>query len=454
MVDKISEKRISRRVRAILRARFFIEGDSKPKEGLVRNISLTGLIIKGVDEAVPISSDLEINIYSPRLMAPIKVKGKVVRIEEEEKLYNYGVAFVDLIPEHKEIISHWARVEGIDRILSIAVKHQASDVHLVSGQPPVMRVFGELHNMGDVVISPQEIQDLVYSILNEKQKKQFEELLELDMLYVNDYGRFRVNVHKEKNQMGAVIRYIATEIKSIKELSLPTVIADLALKPNGLIIVAGPMGSGKSTTMAAMIDLINREKKKVVVSLEEPIEYLYKSRKSLIIQREVGIDTHSFVSALKHVVRQDTNVIMIGELRDIDSISFAISAAETGSLVLTTLPTSDVISTINRILDVFPPEQQSFIRTRLSEVLRGIICQMLLPRVDVKGRVVATEVLVTNAASCNIVRKGNLEDLRSIVETGSKMGMHTMKTSIESLYDQGKISHEDYQAYLSNLTKI
>ena len=445
-----SEKRKSNRIYAVLKVSFIIQGDEtrKVREGLAGNISIDGFILKGVVEPVAISTVLIVEIHSPRVLAPISVQGRVVRIEEQDKAYNLGIVFENITVNDRNLIKQWVRVQGIDKILSAAVKHSASDIHLAVGQPAIMRVHGELQNINDLILSQEEIKDLVNGMLNEIQRQQFEKELELDILYVNDFGRFRMNVYQERGQIGAALRYIPTEVKSLRDWDLPVVIGELALKPNGLILVTGVQGSGKSTTLSAMIDAINKEKKKVIVSLEEPIEYMYKMKKSIIIQREVGIDTHSFLAALKHVVRQDSNVVLIGELRDLESISFAISAAETGALVLTTLPTLDVVATVNRIMDVFPPSQQQHIRSRLAEVLRGIVSQMLVKRSDKPGRMIATEILVCASAAANIIRKGNLEDLRSIVETGSKYGMHTMSSSLQLLYENSVISRDTLESNL------
>ncbi|MDD5044900.1 MAG: PilT/PilU family type 4a pilus ATPase [Candidatus Omnitrophica bacterium] len=340
----------------------------------------------------------------------------------------------------------------LDKILNFAIQKKASDIHFVSNQPPIMRLYDELIPVHDKVLSPDEIKGLIYGFLPDRQKEKFETELELDTSYVNDMGRFRVNVHQEKGQLGAAFRHISTQIKSATELGLPKVVADLALKPNGLILVTGPTGSGKSTTLAAMIELINQSRKCMIISLEDPIEYLYQSKKSIIRQREIGFDSHSFIDALKHTLRQDVDVILIGEIRDLDSITVALTAAETGHLVLTTLHTTDTISTINRVIDVFPAGQQQQVRMQLAETLRGIIAQILIPKKDRTGLAVATEIMIQTPAVANVIRQGNSEQLRSILQTGAQFGMQTMDSSLLQLYKDGIISLEDAKTFVKDPT--
>jgi twitching motility protein PilT len=240
----------------------------------------------------------------------------------------------------------------------------------------------------------------------------------------------------------------------LSELHLPPVLEELARRPSGLILVTGPAGCGKSTTVAAMIEIINKERKSLIMSLEEPIEYIFKSKKSIIEQREIGIDAISFQSALKYIVRQDIDVVFIGEIRDLNSISVAISAAETGHLVLTTLHTMDALSSINRIVDVFPSLQQRQVRMQLAETLRGVVSQVLLPRQDKEGRIVATEVLVCNSAVANLIRKDNISEIRGIMETGSRFGMHTLDHSLENLFSQSLVSREAVLAYTNDVSRF
>ncbi|MCM8779590.1 MAG: PilT/PilU family type 4a pilus ATPase [Candidatus Omnitrophica bacterium] len=427
------------------------EKEAVYKDAISTDIGQEGILIQA-KEAFSIGTQLELYITSVRLNSPIKTTGKVVRIEEVEegKTYNIGITFIHIEPRYADFIKKYIQSVDLDKILNFAIQNKCSDVHILAGQPPIMRVFGELKPVHDKILSAEEAKDLIYGFLTERQKERFERELELDVSYVNDLGRFRVNIHREKGQVGAAFRFITTEIKSLAELGLPKVVEDLVRKPNGLILVTGPTGCGKSTTLAAMIEQINRERKCMIISLEDPIEFLYKSKKSIIRQREIGFDSHSFVEALKHTLRQDVDVILIGEIRDLDSISIALTAAETGHLVLTTLHTTDAISTINRIVDVFPASQQAQIKTQLAETLRGIVAQLLLPRKDRTGLVVATEILVSNSAVANIIRQGNNEQISNVIQTGTQYGMQTMDSSLLNLCKEDLISLEDAKLYIKD----
>ncbi|MCM8771013.1 MAG: PilT/PilU family type 4a pilus ATPase [Candidatus Omnitrophica bacterium] len=455
MKEKFIEKRRYSRIPVTLTIKYCKEDELEPiyKDAISNDISEGGILIQ-TKESLPVGTPLKLYITSVRLTSPIQISGKVVRVEEVEegKLYNLGIAFTAIEQKHTDFIKKYIQTVDLDKILNFAVQKRASDIHLVANQPPIMRLYGELIPVHDRALNAEEVKGLIYGFLTERQKEKFEKDLELDTSYINDMGRFRVNVHQEKGQLGAAFRYISTEIKSISELGLPKVVEDLARKPNGLIVVTGPTGSGKSTTLAAMIEQINRERKCMIISLEDPIEYLYQSKKAIIRQREIGFDSHSFIEALKHTLRQDVDVILIGEIRDLDSISIALTAAETGHLVLTTLHTTDAISTVNRIVDVFPSSQQQQIRMQLAETLRGIIAQLLLPRKDKQGLVVANEILVQTPAVANIIRQGNTEQLRTIIQTSTQLGMQTMDSSLLKLITDGAIAYETALPYVKDPT--
>ena len=444
------ERRKFRRIPVALKVSYRKEGEPKEnsRESLAENISEGGVLITSTDP-IFISTILDLDISSPQLPEPIEIKGRVIWIQEinEGKAYELGVSFVKIADKDTLFIKRYIESVDLDNILNFAVKNNASDVHFVAGKPPIIRVYGELKPMDAKVLSSGEIKGLIYGFLNEQQKEEFEKELELDVSFTNDLGRFRVNVHQEKGQLGAAFRYIATDIKSPRELGLPDAIEVLARKPIGLVIVTGPTGSGKSTTLASMIEVINKERNCMIISLEDPIEYLYTSKKSIIKQREIGFDARSFVNALKHTLRQDVNVILVGEIRDLDSIAIAITAAETGHLVLTTLHTSDAPSSINRIIDVFPSDQQQQVRMQVADSLRGVISQVLLPRRDKEGRVVAAEVLVCTTAISNLIRQQTVEQIRSYMTTGKEFGMQTMDVALEILYKQGIISRETALIY-------
>jgi twitching motility protein PilT len=455
-MEKAAEKRKFSRIPNTIKVVYSIEGDPAKAniEAVTNNIGEGGILLY-VAEPLPVSAKIDLGLYSPRLPFPIKTKSKIVWVNEiKPQLYEVGIAFCEIKDADSRLIRKWVRTVDLDKILLQAVKKEASDIHFISEQPPIMRIFGELTPAHSNPLSADEVKGMVYEMLNDQQKEQFERDLELDFSYVNDTGRFRVNIHQEKGQVGMAIRYIPTDVKTITELCLPVAIKDLAHKPNGLILVTGPIGSGKSTTLAAMIEVINKERKCIVMSLEEPIEYLYKSKKSYIEQREIGMDARSFQNALKYTVRQDVDVILIGEIRDLESITIALTAAETGHLVLTTLHTIDTISTINRIIDVFPANQQQQIRMQLAETLRGIISQVLLPRKDREGRIVAAEVLVATPAVSNTIRRGNLEELHNMMTMGAQYGMRTMDRSLEELYNDAIVSLESILPYVKDLSRF
>jgi twitching motility protein PilT len=452
------EKRKTRRISVNIRVNYYPENDPAKKtiEAVINNISEEGLLILCNPQPLAITTILELEICSLRQAAAIKAKGRVVWVKEvrEQKQYEMGVAFSEIKEKDLIFIKQWINSIDLDRILGIAVKNKASDVHMVSGQPPTMRLYGELKPIPGSELTPEDIKAMIYGILSKQHREKFEQDMELDISYVNDSGRFRVNLHQEKGQIGAAFRCLPTEVMGLAELHLPPILEELARRPSGLILITGPAGCGKSTTVAAMIEIINKERKSLIMSLEEPIEYIFKSKKSIIEQREIGIDAVSFHSALKYIVRQDIDVVFIGEIRDLNSISVAISAAETGHLVLTTLHTMDTLSSISRIVDVFPSQQQRQVRMQLAETLRGIVSQVLLPRQGKEGRIVATEVLVCNSAVANLIRKDNISEIRGIMETGSRFGMHTLDHSLENLYSQGLVSREAVLAYTNDAARF
>ncbi|KGG81451.1 twitching motility protein PilT [Caloranaerobacter azorensis H53214] len=330
---------------------------------------------------------------------------------------------------------------NIYELLKKTIELGASDLHITVGYPPVMRINGELIKHGEETLTPEENINLVKQILDEDKFKQLEINGEIDTSYsIAGLGRFRVNIYKQRGTYGMAIRVVSLRIPTIEELGLPEIVRELSRKQRGLILVTGPTGSGKSTTLASMIDCINKERSCHILTLEDPIEYLHKHNKSIINQREIGSDSRNFASALRAALRQDPDVILVGEMRDLETISIAITAAETGHLVLSTLHTIGAAKTIDRIIDVFPPHQQQQIKIQLSTVLEGIISQQLLPRIDNQGRVLALEIMIATPAIRNLIREGKTYQIQTAIQTGMKFGMQTMDNSLINLFKQGLIS--------------
>jgi twitching motility protein PilT len=339
--------------------------------------------------------------------------------------------------------------ERIEHLLRTGFDHKASDIHISVGVPPVMRINGELRRYGNDMNMPDDTEAMARAIIPEKLWETFKAKGELDFSYgLAGTSRFRVNAYHQRNCVSLAIRVVPTTIPTLEDLQLPTILKRIAEKPQGLVLVTGPTGSGKSTTLAAMIQYINKTMRRHIVTLEDPIEYLHKHGNSIIDQREVGFDTNSFANGLRAALRQDPDVILVGEMRDLDTIQTAITAAETGHLVLGTLHTSSAPATINRIIDVFPSSQQAQIRIQIASVLVSVISQRLFPTVDKKGRRSATEILVNNAAVANLIRNEKIHQIMSIMQTSKAYGMHTLEMSIKELIQSGTISKEAAEPYL------
>jgi len=333
---------------------------------------------------------------------------------------------------------------GLNDYLFDALREGASDLHVTVGLPPMVRVNGEVRPLDYPKLTPQMTREMIYDILTSDQRQRLENDWELDMSYtLPRTSRFRVNVYFQRGSLGAAFRTIPHEIKSFGQLGLPKAIEEMTEKPRGLVLVTGPTGSGKSTTLAAMIDRINETRSEHIMSVEDPIEFLHQHKRCIVNQREVNQDTKSFAGALKHVLRQDPDVILVGEMRDLETISIALTSAETGHLVFGTLHTQDAPQTIDRVIDVFPAGQQGQIRVQLANALQGVITQTLLPRKDGGGRVVACEILVPTPGVRNLIREGKVHQIYSAMQTGGKFGMQTMDASLVELVRRGLVSREE-----------
>ncbi|MRG87492.1 type IV pilus twitching motility protein PilT [Salinibacillus xinjiangensis] len=339
--------------------------------------------------------------------------------------------------------------EKLDDLLYAAYKEEASDVHLTVGLPPIFRVHGQLKRLDKIPYSQDEMLDMAFAVMSESLKSDFEQNGEVDFSYeLIDISRFRINVYKQRNGVSIAIRLVPSKVPTIKDLMLPDVLTKIAKKPQGLVLVTGPTGSGKSTTLAAMIDFINEHQQKHIITLEDPIEYIHQHKQSVIEQREVGRDTQKFSSGLRASLRQDPDVILVGEMRDLETISTAVTAAETGHLVFGTLHTISAPATIERIVDVFPAEQQAQIRYQLASVLVGVISQRLFPLNTGNGRIAATEILVQNNAVSSLIRNHKIHQLPNLMQTSRDLGMHTLEMNIKSLLQRQLVSRESVQGYL------
>ncbi len=347
-------------------------------------------------------------------------------------------------PEPPTVASEEDASIDLDQLLKTLVDRGGSDLHLTAGIPPAMRVNGDLCQLEEFpVLTRNELQKMLYGIMTQKQREAFENELELDMSYaVPNLARFRVNIFQQRDSIGSVMRVIPYGILPLEDLGVPEQVADFAYLPRGFVLVTGPTGSGKSTTLASLIDLHNRNRPSHIITVEDPIEFLHKHKRSVVNQREVGTDTRGFAPALKHVLRQDPDVILVGELRDLETIQIALTAAETGHLVFGTLHTQDAPQTIDRIVDVFPPHQQEQIRVMLAGALRGVVCQQLLKTADGKGRTVACEVLVATNGVRNLIREGKTHQIYSAIQAGASHGMVAMDQSLATLVKQGKVTYE------------
>lgn len=337
----------------------------------------------------------------------------------------------------------------IDDLFRLMVEQKASDLHLTSGAPPFLRLHGNMSPLNYRQLSNQDVQALIFEILTEKQKKSFVEKWELDFAYVVEgLGRFRCNVFMQRKGLGAVFRTIPEKIKTAQELNLPPSIMDLIDADRGLILVTGPTGSGKSTTLAAMIQHINSNRETHILTVEDPIEFVHPNLKSLVNQREVGSHTKTFTNALKAALREDPDIILVGELRDLETISLALTAAETGHLVFATLHTSSAAKTIDRIIDVFPADQQTQIRTMLADSIRGIVAQTLFTRADGQGRVAAFEIMKGTKAIANLIRENKIYQIPSIIQTGAAHGMVLYEKYVDDLVKKGLVTLADAKSFL------
>ena len=429
--------------------------DEKPRE-IVLPEEIINLQHRPSRPRLPVETPIAAPIVEQRLVSPIVTQPVVeekYQIRESQPVMAPAAGDVRI---RQEVASQ--RNINLDELLKELLTYSGSDLHLSVGSTPMIRVHGEVRpspSHKDYILTQNELEIALYSFLTPAQITTYETEWELDTSYtIPNISRFRVNILKQKGNIGAVLRVITDDIKSLEDLGMPSTLYRLASLPRGLVLVTGQTGSGKSTTLASLVDYANKTRAGHIISIEDPIEFVHTSKKSVVNQREVGVDTRSFAEALKHVLRQDPDIILIGELRDLETIKVALSAAETGHLVFATLHTQSAKDTINRIIDVFPGDQQGQIRTQLSTTLRGVICQTLLKKSDGSGRIPALEIMLVNFSIANLIRNDQLQEIPSAISTGKAEGMQTLDQHLASLYSRGVISREtadEYASYAKNL---
>jgi twitching motility protein PilT len=416
-----------------------IDNSCRIKNVISRDINTEGILFRS-DEIFPLKCHMNITFQLPVKRNIISTAIKIIRVEVDEEGNNFyiGAVFTQLNEKDKMDISQLLDRVNINRILESAIKNKASDLHLTAGSPPIIRVFGELEVLDLPALDASDITLMIYSLMGKQHIKEFELTKDADFGIQYDLeNRFRVNVYQQRGLLEATFRWINANISSLEDLKLPEVVKDFTRIKDGLVLIIGPAGSGKTTTMAAMVELINQERNAVIIILERAIEYLHSNVKSIIKQREVGVDTNSFAAAIKSCLRQDPNVIVVGELGDVETIKTVLYASEAGYMVIASCPAPNIIQAIDMLANAFPAENRKQILSQMATCLKGAICQTLLPLKEKKGRILATEVLVTNEAVRMAIRNDELAQISEIIQTGAPYKMHSMAHSMHNLYLQG-----------------
>jgi twitching motility protein PilT len=451
MPDVVPNRRIARRIP--LKFPVWFRSQYRPDDllvGLTQNISASGMVFV-TDELLEVSGELKLFFDDmPGDRKQRRLTGVVSRTEVDTETGRYlvGVKFTELTDADRACIAAALQETDIMGLLRLTAKKGASDLHLSAHHPPMVRVAGQLTPLRKTALSSPDLRDMIYTLLEERHQQTFERDLELDFsLSITSLLRFRVNVHMQRGHVEAAFRRIEPVLRTIAELHLPEVLQRFAEYHDGLVLVTGPTGAGKTTAVAAMVEYINATRAAVVITMENPIEYIYTYKRSVIKQREIGADTRSYVVALREAMRQDPDVIVIGEIRDDETMKAALDAAETGHLVLATFPAANCVQSILRTTHFFPRERQQEIQLQLANCLRGIVSLRLLPRLDSPGILPATEVLVNTDAVANMIRTGSVEQLPSAMQTGVKYGMHTLASSLERLYKAGHIHGGSIREY-------
>lgn len=451
------EQRKAPRLQLQIKFKYIILGPAKDsgitQESVTKNISFSGLLFE-TKEQISIDTELKIILEMPGIPPEaLEIEGRVTRVERlASTAFNIGVAFTKISDTQREDIKNRIERMNIVRLLERINKKEVSDLHLTVNSPPMVRCYGKIRSLDDKSLSADEIKQMVYSILTERQRGQFETDKDLDFAFSPSLdSRYRVSIYQQRGTTEVVFRNIIPSIKSRQDLGLPEVFEDLCQLKDGIVIIGGATGSGKTTTITTMIDIINRTKGGVILSLEKPIEYLHKNIKGIIKQREVGRDVLTFAAGLKAGLRQDADVIVVGEIIDSDTLETALQAAETSHLVITSIHGTNTVQVLDRILSLFPTEQREFICSRLSHCLKGIIIQQLLLHKSGIERVLATEVCISNNAVQRVISTAEFNQLPSIIQTASQYKMRLMRDSIDRIFEQGLISAETYEMYTKEI---
>lgn len=448
------ERRTYQRVRLTFPVRFRTE--DRPdvwQKATCQDISAAGLLM-AADGPINVSTPLTVLFSVPGERIQRQVHGVVVRseVEEDNLRHLVGLNFTDLDEASRAHVVAALRNTDIVALLRLAASAGASDVHLAANHPPLIRVAGQLKPLRSAPIESSDLKHMIYTLMDERQREAFERDLELNFSFsVAATIRFRVNVHRQRGNVEAAFRRIEPAVRMITELNVPQIVERFAELHDGLVLLTGPTGAGKSTTVAAMIEHINATRAAIVITLENPIEYVYTYKQSVIKQREVGIDTRTFPTALQEAMRQDPDVIVVGEVRDEETMKTALDAAETGHLVLATFPAANCTDAVLRVIHYFRKDRQQEAQLQLANCLRAIISQRLLPRIDTVGVVPATEVLINTLAVSNLIRSGTVEQIPSVIQTSMKQGMHSLDSSLERLYRTGVISLDTVKQHSDNL---
>ncbi len=427
----------------------------KTFETTAKDISTSGMLFEH-NEPINLDTTIKVAFRLPRIENIVEIICKVIRVEElKDNKFNIGLIFEEIQNNNKETVLKSIDTMDLIKLLHLTAQRKASDLHLTYNRPPTLRLHGRLVPLNTEPLGTIEMREMIYSILSDEQITRFEKFKELDFAFSpNPDLRFRVNVHVQRSNVEATFRVIMPDLRTIQELGLPNVVEELALRKKGIIVIAGPTGSGKTTTLAAMVDIINRQREAVIICLEDPIEYIHKNLTSIIKQREIGTDTLSFSVALRKTLRQDPDVIVVGELLDVETVRTVITAAETGHLVLTSLHAPDTVQALDRLISIFPPQQRHQACVQLANSLQGIITQLLIPKKDRETRVVATEVMIMTDAIRNHIREGQTIQIPSAIQTGARYQMHTMEESFKRLYNGKFITKETAIDYCPSLAQI